>query len=325
MKHFDGWVPARIKHTQSGFKVDWCYLGDVRFTDPFFRQTIGQCPAHPAGQASNRETPIEALQELSDASPGIAPTGFIFHMSRCGSTLLSQMLAALPENIVISEAEPIDDVLRSHLHSPDVAESQRITWLRLLLNALGQRRFAAEKHLFVKFDSWHTLCLPLIQRAFPDVPSIFLYREPVEVLVSHHLQIGGQMIPGMLEPAFFGWDPQSVIQMDRSEYGAQVLRKICDAALEQTRTGRGKLVNYLQLPDVMWRGLADYWGVDHAPEAIETMSRACQFQAKNPALPFTDDTEIKKQAATDEIRQIARKWLGEVYRDLEARRLKQTA
>ncbi len=129
----------------------------------------------------------------------------------------------------------------------------------------------------------------------------------------------------MLEPAFFGWDPQSVSQMDRREYGAQVLGKICDAALEQARTGRGKLVNYLQLPDVMWGDLADYWGVDCAPEAIETMSRACQFQAKNPALPFADDTESKKRAATDEIRQIARKWLDEVYRDLEACRLKQTA
>lgn len=323
MKHFDGWVPARIKHTESGFKVEWCHLGDLRFTAPFFRQTIGQCLANPANQSSNRETPIEALQELDDASPGIAPTGFIFHMSRCGSTLLSQMLAALPENIVISEAEPIDDVLRSHLHSPEVAESQRITWLRLLLNALGQRRFAAEKHLFVKFDSWHTLCLPLIQRAFPDVPWIFLYRDPVEVLVSHHLQIGGQMVPGMLEPAFFGWDPQSVSQMDRREYGAQVLGKICDAALEQARAGRGKLINYHQLPAVAWRDLANYWSVAYSPEAIEAMNRACQFQAKNPALPFADDTEIKKQATTDEIRQLSRKWLDKVYRDLEACRLKQ--
>ena len=52
---------------------------------------------------------------------------------------------------------------------------------------------------FVKFDSWNTLDLALIRRAFPDVPWIFLYRDPVEVIVSHMRQRGSQMIPGAFE------------------------------------------------------------------------------------------------------------------------------
>ena len=40
------------------------------------------------------------------------PSGFIFHMSRCGSTVISQMLAALAEHVVVSEAGPIDALAR---------------------------------------------------------------------------------------------------------------------------------------------------------------------------------------------------------------------
>ena len=61
---------------------------------------------------------------------------------------------------------------------------QRIEWLRGVVSALGQPRLGTEKHLFIKFDAWKVLDLPLIRRAFPAVPWIFLYRDPVEVLTS---------------------------------------------------------------------------------------------------------------------------------------------
>src|SRR5678816_558328 len=103
----------------------------------------------------------------------------IFHMSRCGSTLVAQMLAALERNIVISEARPIDQVLGAK-----VDEERRIAWLRWIVNALAQRRRPAEEFFFIKLDAWHVLHLPLIQRAFPNTPWVFLYRDPIEVMVS---------------------------------------------------------------------------------------------------------------------------------------------
>src|SRR5439155_24789392 len=146
------------------------------------------------------QTPIEVLAELQAAEPGIPPTGFIFHMSRCGSTLISQMLAALPQNVVVSEAGPVDAVLRARFQAPDLPEREQIGWLQGIVSALGRRRTGEESHFFVKLDAWHTLDLPLIQRAFPDVPWLFLYRNPVEVMVSHARQPGSQLVPGMLPP-----------------------------------------------------------------------------------------------------------------------------
>ena len=60
---------------------------------------------------------MSALEELNERSAGLAPSLFLFHVSRCGSTLISQMLAALPQNVVISEAGPMDAILRSHLRN----------------------------------------------------------------------------------------------------------------------------------------------------------------------------------------------------------------
>ena len=109
------------------------------------------------------------------------------------------------------------------------------------------------------------------------------------------------------------------------EYEGRVLAKILDAALEQTRTGSGKLVHYRQLPQVVWSELMPFWKADCPPEVVEKMAGAVRFDAKNPFLPFTDDTLAKAQGVTEEIRQITRQWLDAAYQRLEARRLKQAA
>jgi hypothetical protein len=301
----------------------WCHLGSLRFTDPFFDQTVNQCFRHPANVLFQHETPMSALGELHGRRAGLVPSGFIFHASRCGSTLLSQMLAALPENVVISEAGPVGAILRSHQRDPGITEEERVLWLRWLLNAFGQRRFPGEKHLFVKFECWQVLLLPLIRRAFPDVPWIFLYRDPVEVVVSHKNRMGRQLVPGALEPALFGWEEEEVRRMGWAEYGGRVLGKILEAAWEHAQTGTGKLVHYRQLPHVVWSELVPFWKADFAPGAVEKMAGVVQFDAKNPLLPYADDTSAKARGVTDEIRGITRQWLDEPYQRLEARRLEQ--
>ena len=92
--------------------MDWCHLGVERFTDPFFDQTIGRRLREPFCLLFRHRTPIDALIDRAAVHPGLRPAGFIFHMSACGSTLIAQMLAAQEKSVVISEADPIDSVLR---------------------------------------------------------------------------------------------------------------------------------------------------------------------------------------------------------------------
>jgi hypothetical protein len=49
---------------------------------------------------------------------------------------------------------------------------------------MGRQRTSEQKAYFVKFTSYNVLFIDFIKAAFPDVPCLFLYREPGEVLVS---------------------------------------------------------------------------------------------------------------------------------------------
>jgi hypothetical protein len=315
-----GWLPIRIDWQGSRPMVDWGYLGARRFSDPFFTQTINPCVRHPADLLFRHRTPLDTLGEITKATPSVQPAGFVFHMSRCGSTLVSQMLAALPQNIVLSEAGPIDDVLRAHFRDPEITEDQRVRWLQWLVAALACQRNPEEQHLFIKFDCWHVMLLPLIQRAFPSVPWVFLYREPLEVMASAQKQLGGQMIPGVLQPALFGWEIETVGRMSLYEYTARVLARLCETALEHVSAGGGRLVNYLQLPTAIWPELRKYWKVDFSDAEVARMLEAAQMDAKNPVLPFESDSRTKREWISAELRTLTHQWLDGVYEQLEARR-----
>ena len=316
----NGWLPIRFYWQQSRPMVDWCHLGERRLTDPFLEQTIEECLHHPFNQLFRHQTGVEVLAEMHEAQPGLYPTGFIFHMSRCGSTLISQMLAALSANIVISEAGSIDSVLRANFVQPGVTDEQQVNWLRWTISAMAQRRREEERHLFIKFDSWHTLSMSLILRAFPDVPWLFLYRDPVEVIVSHLRQTSGRMLSGMGETHLLGLDIATMSRLPLEEYCALVLARICETALQHQRAskGGGMIMHYRQLPEAVWTTLPDFFHVTYSGTDVDRMRHVAGFNAKAPSAPFVEDTTSKNRQATDAVRQAADRWVGPLYAQLEA-------
>jgi hypothetical protein len=242
-------------------------------------------------------------------------------MSRCGSTLVAQMLAALPQNIVVSEAPPIDAILRREFEG--ITEEKRIAWLRGLLSALGQPRNGDERQFFVKFDSWHSISLPLIRRAFPDVPWIFLYRDPLEVMVSQIKQGGIYTVPGLIDFELPGLDKSARAQMPTEEYCARFLSQICASALEQLRSS-GRAVNYLELPDAVWTSLREYFHLDCTEEDLDRMRQVTQFDAKNPSLFFIAKSAEERRAANPFVREMSARWAEPIYLELEALRQRQS-
>lgn len=320
----EGWVPTRFFWRDGKPIVDWCYLGRQRFEAAFFEQTIGNCMARPFNLLFRQQTPIEVLEEWHQTRPGLKPTGFIFHMSRCSSTLVSQMLAALSTNIVISEARPIDATLRAQFNSTAASDDQRIAWLRWMVSALGQRWLGGEQHLFIKFDAWNTLDLPLIRQAFPDVPWIFLYRDPVEVLVSHFNNRGAHMIPGVLTPSLFGMDLETAFSLRPEDYCAKVLATICTAGLQQRRHG-GRLVSYPELPEVVPESLLEFFNLRCSDDEIAKVRAAANRDTKHPGATFRNDSQAKSDKASEAVREAAAKWLYPIYEDLEAACQEQSA
>jgi hypothetical protein len=191
-----------------------------------------------------------------------------------------------------------------------------------MVAAFGRQRTGGERNFFIKLDSWHTLALPLFRRAFPDVPWVFLYRDPIEVLVSQMRQRGTQTVPEFTHPNLYGienFDP-----METEDYCARVLRAICCAALDHVSEGGGLLVNYRDLPDALFTRILPHFGLAFDAREQEAMRAMARQDAKSPGSPFAGDTGNKQREATPAVHAAAGKHLGEVYRALEALRTRAT-
>ena len=321
-EQFDGWVPIDIYASGSRPLVEWCFVGNRRFTEPFFSKTIEDCIQHPFNLLFRHQTPIETLREWSELQPGLDPSGFIFHSSRCGSTLISQMLAELPRNVVISEARPIDAVLRAHLRDKSITDPKRIEWLRWLVSAIGQKRSGVEEHLFIKFDSWNVVELKLIKQAFPAVPWVFVYREPFDVLVSHLTRYRGlHMIPGAIDPELFALDSNQVTQIEPEEYCAQVLGQIYRAGAEGSDQTNGLLVHYHELPGAVTSRIAEHFRLNLTERECDRLAARSQFDAKNPTIRFVNEAATTNRRVSDQVRVMAERWVVPWYEQLQARRM----
>ena len=314
---FAGWLPIRLYWQQSHPWVDWCYLGNQSLTEPFFDHAIDKALRKPFNLAFRRQTPIDSLLQLEHQQPGLTPNGFIFHMSRTGSTLVAQMLAALPQNIVLSEPGLLEALFRPEVRQFGITEEQQVTWLRALISMLGRPRRPEQTHYFIKFDSWHTVHLGLIRRAFPDVPWIFFYRNPEEVLVSLGREGGRRLVPGTIPPAELGLEWQQAFTLPVEEYHALVLARILDAALEYCDPAAACFLNYRQLPQAVWTTLVSHFGFDCTESDLTLMQERSGFDAKSNRKKFSNDTTAKQQAVSDAMRHAVDCWLAARFEKLE--------
>lgn len=316
------WLPFHLHRSGTGVEVEWGYAGAKRLAEPFLHQTLTTLSRQPFNEIFRCATPLAALLERARHLPGLPPAGFIFHMSRCGSTLAAQALAALPDSVVLSEPEPLDSLFGLLNENPGLAETDRIALVRALVAALGQPRRPGDRRLFIKLDAWHMAWAGLLLRAFPETPWVFLYREPVEVLVSHQRMPGSQLIPGVLHPSFAVPPPDDPMAgYHPVEYGARVFAAILNAAEDAIGAfPGGRLANYSALPEALWTSLAGHLRLALSPAEQALMEQTCRRDAKEPMRRFSADSADKQRGAEAWLRALAQRWLDEPYRCLEAKR-----
>src|SRR6185503_6473187 len=105
------------------------------------------------------------------------------------------------------------------------------SWLQWMMTALGHAAAAGQRHAVVKLDTWTTIDLDVVRAAFPTVPWVFVYRDPLDILVSQMNRRGYQVIPGALSEATVGIDLATAVELPPEEYAARVMRRIGDSAL----------------------------------------------------------------------------------------------
>lgn len=306
------WLPTRSVPIVPP-QFEWAWFGGRKLTEPFYEDSVRRDGTRPMNLLLRTRTAMEAMIAGAEAADCVPLSGLIFHMSRCGSTLLARMLGAVPRYAVASEPEPLDAVLQ-WARLPGVAPEEAIAAVRAMVAALGRRRDSVSQRFFIKLDAWHTLSLPLLRAAFPDVPWVYLYRDPVEVMVSQMNQPGIHMVPGGL-PATVMTIPSGE-QMSREEFSARVLARVGDAVVRNWALGGGRVVRYQQIRDSLPGRISDHFGLTLDTSEVAAIDAVAGADAKYPDAAFVFDSQRKQVAASDRIRAAVTEHLTPVHEQL---------
>lgn len=314
-----GWLPSRSAMAGDAPAFDWAWQGNHPLDRPFYEDSMRQAGHRPLSQLLRARTGLGQIIAgwRAEADP-VVPAGFIFHLSRCGSTLLARMMQTLPGCYAASEPEPFDAVVQWAWRTP-VAQHEKVEALRAMAAAIGRDPASPGDRFFIKLDCWHTLSLPLLRSAFPETPWLFLYRDPVEVAVSQLDRPGVHVVPGMIGSDMIGIEDGEA--MTPGEYCARVLGRILGAARDHVATGGGMLVNYAQLRDAMTGTIAGHFSIPTDREARARIAAISTRHAKAPDQAFTGDSEAKRAAAPPELVEHVDRWAMPAYRELESLRM----
>jgi hypothetical protein len=310
------WTPIRIDLSGPTPAVDWADLSAERFVEPFFDQTVARWASSPGAQPLVR-TGLDALRALDD-EPSLAPAGMVFHISRCGSTVVSRLLGTVPGVVVIAEPSPLNAVLGLDPQRVDGATLVQV--VRLLVRALGRRRHGDERQLVLKCTSWNIRRQEILTAAFPDTPWVWVQRDPAQVvasLLANPPDWLGHQAPPPQTAQHFGIDPATVSSMTRAEFTARALGAMLFSAA--VGPARRVCIDYAELPAAVWQRVAPHFGIDVDAAAIERMIEQSAFYSKDAESQQFSDDDPERRPITDEMRAAARRFAEPGYRRLASR------
>ena len=321
-----GWMPVDAVVIEGRPGLSWLNMAGVDIAEPFFQQTVDRLRSeHPDAQEVFTE--FHTLVQLEKTFDSIAPTGFIFHSSRCGSTLIANACRAVAGSIVLSEPPAVDKLIARFITDTDEQGTKAMLYsvfLRAAVNALAQRRTGQERHLFVKFACCSTSQIERVRRIWPGVPWLFLYRDPVETIVSNMRNPPSWLADEdhRVLASIIGSSPEAVAGMGAEELCARSIASFF-ATAHRVANDRALLLNYNQLSTAEISNVLNFFGIEPAAAEMETIARQSHVYSKaaSGARAFVADAEMKQQLATDTIREMAERWANKPYQLLEQKRL----
>ncbi|MFD2288925.1 sulfotransferase family protein [Pedobacter petrophilus] len=284
------WIPYQLKQINGEYTCKWLYTNGDHFTGPFFDESISKCLSHPFN--SNAFKPLSNIAIIPEWASGLKslkPTAFIFHISRCGSTLISQSLSINERHIVLPEAPFIDEVLRLTKHHDWLSATEREEMVKATIKIYGHNPDGNKKHLFIKTDSWHIHFMPLIRRLYPDVPFILLYRKPDEVIRSHQKFRGMQAVPGVVPNELLGIEAGAVDPADFDGHTAKVLENYLEAFVNAVKADPlTLLVNYNEGIMAIMQRFCNFANVALNNDDWAQINTRSHFHAKHPGQVFSE-------------------------------------
>lgn len=312
-----GLIPVEVQGEQR--QLVWLDCGTYHGYDGFFfrnlQAMLGLMPA-----AAEFISTVESLGELSLPGPLVPPTGFIHHVGRCGSTLLTCVLARSRRHLVYGEAKPHNQIwnfLGSPWPPPPTPDALHL--YRQLVLVMNRRRLPGYTASFIKYANWNVGAWRFIRAAFPGTPELFVYRDPLEVLVSCAKGHMG-FVSDRRQP-FLTWATGLTAEQTHACSDLDLERRIvvqCFTAGREACAAGMRCVEYPHITAANLPALLDFFGVSAPADELALMQSQFAFYSKGgkPAQPFTPDAADKRRTASPEVRAAAAGELAELYEEL---------
>jgi hypothetical protein len=262
-------------------------------------------------------------------------TAAVFHESRCGSTLVANTLAAMDpaKHRAYSESQPAASAIKSVCgeHFSRCSETQAAKILSDVMYLMSRTNDPAEERVFFKFQSITTKFVSVFQLAFPEVPWMFIYRDPVQVMMSH-VKDDPRLEKAICVRTQKQHHPPSDIakiaarhgrpdasHMPPEEYCAAHLAAITESAVDRLNDYAIPVL-YDALPNVLYESvLPKIMGRDLTTTEITNIQEVSQQYSKGRGGrhgQFEGDSEQKEQAASEAVKQAAQTYLQESFDQL---------
>jgi hypothetical protein len=344
-------------------KLEWHLYKENPSSVAMFHHLMAQSPDCRAPRTMDLNVVLQAARAY-DAVPEnnsivhtLELTAVVFHESRCGSTLVANMFAAMrpDQHRVYSESpSPLQALTLICGESyQNCSEEAAANMLRDVLYLYSRSNDPSEQRFFIKMQSKGARHLPAFARAFPTTPRIFVYRDPVQVLQSH-LKSGSNALclhqtpPNIVKEAAARHQRHSVDAHHHPEdYCAAHLSSITDAALEGMQDdgtnadadadNNNKMavpLNYADLPERLYEEIMP--GILHlevGPAELHRIRQVAGQYSKGGGSgaakggggaggaanegTFTSDSETKSATASEAVKDAAVSFLEESYEALE--------
>lgn len=297
------WLPYRYRPKRK--IVNWLIpVGHA--TEPFQDEYLSRCSQQLFNQIIQPRSSLEYARRQAINLPQIQPAGFIFHLSRCGSTLISGCLSEVDSTCIFSEPPLLTELLLDNQLSWD----DRKAFLSSLIN-LQAAAFPPRPQIIIKCNAWDIFQWELIRSVYPLVPSIFLVRDPVEILASH-ARCAGRHMAG--DPSLTGVHPVfSVREESLLIWRSNILHAMLEEMGKWSCDPQVLRVDYRHLDAMQIRNIAHHFGIFTAGESLLAMSQRLQFHSKTPGIAFAKDSDTKQLWFTADDKANINQWLMPLY------------
>jgi hypothetical protein len=316
------YIPYAVDFGKDAVSVQWTGTKGLNLSKPFFRQTIDDLHAHSA--LRRKQSTLEYLEQIALVH---RPHGLIFHVSRCGSTVLSNILQSLERCVVLSEPQPLTAMTLPYKESlwhisSDHWERKRIPYCQAMFNALvGGFAASGADRFYIKFASWSLLMLDEILKVWPGVPWLLIFRDPLEVMVSNLRDkagwVGLRNNPEIAEMVT-GIDRQEIMSISIAEFSSRILGQFFERGLHNLRQSNGMPFPYTRLSVRNIMHVLSFLGVPENRINAEAIRNGLTYYSKDPTgqQKFVSDSGRKHREASDEIIFYTQRFAVPAYEEL---------